>query len=162
MAKAEEFLVVAEECLGADRFIAATGTAVHAAISAADAVCGARTASRSAGQDHDEVLGLLRQAGPEGSQLAKQLARLLPLKVRAEYDPDEVSRSTATRAGGGKSRRHCPRGDGRWRAVIRFSGMTLRPNDAAPSRTSGPMGKTGRANPSGSRQQALGPWSDRT
>jgi hypothetical protein len=98
LGKAEEFLAVAQECLDAARFIAATGNAVHAAINAADAVCGARTGTRSAGQDHGEVLALLRQAGREGTDLAKQLARLLPLKVQAEYEPDDIPKSAATRA----------------------------------------------------------------
>jgi HEPN domain-containing protein len=96
LGKAEEYLEVAQESLAAGRFIAATGNAVHAAINAADAVCGSRTGTRSAGQDHDDVLKLLRQAGHEGEALAKHLARLLPLKVRAEYEPDDVPRSDAS------------------------------------------------------------------
>jgi pyrimidine deaminase RibD-like protein len=80
LAKAEEFLATARESLEAECFIAATGNAVHAAISASDAVCGARTGTRSAGQDHGEVLALLRQAGSDGTELATHLARILPLK----------------------------------------------------------------------------------
>ena len=39
LAKAEELLAVAEDCLAAERYIGATGNSVHAAINAADAVC---------------------------------------------------------------------------------------------------------------------------
>jgi hypothetical protein len=31
-------------------------------------------------------------------ELAKHLARLLPLKVKAEYEPDDVPRSAASKA----------------------------------------------------------------
>jgi len=98
LAKAEEFLAVAEDALAAGRTIAATGNAVHAAINAADAVCGARTRTRSAGPDHLQALGLLARAGPDGAEVARHLSRLLPLKTRAEYDPDDVPRQVASRA----------------------------------------------------------------
>jgi hypothetical protein len=57
-----------------------------------------RLGRREAGQDHDEVLALLRTAGPDGAAVGKDLARLLPMKVRAEYEPDEIPRSDATKA----------------------------------------------------------------
>lgn len=98
LAKAEEFLLVAEESLAADRRIAATGNAVHAAISAADAVCGIRIRERHAGQDHAQALDLLRHAGPDGAESAKHLSRVLPLKTKAEYDPTDIAKGTASRA----------------------------------------------------------------
>ena len=98
LAKGEEFLAVAEDCLAAERYIAATGNAVHAAINAADAVLGARTRQRPAAQDHGQALDLLDQAGRDGKDLAKHLGRLLPLKAKAEYDPDDVPRTTAAKA----------------------------------------------------------------
>ena len=98
LAKAEEWLAAAEDSHKAKRFMAATGNAVHAGINAADAVCGSRMGIRSAAQDHDEVLALVREAGRDGTELAKHLARLLPLKTRAEYDPDDVSASAASTA----------------------------------------------------------------
>lgn len=96
--KAEEFLAVAEDCLVADRLIAATGNAVHAAINAADAVSGIRTRQRAASEDHARAVDLLGQAGTDGKELANHLARLLPLKTKAEYEPDQVPRSTASKA----------------------------------------------------------------
>jgi hypothetical protein len=36
--------------------------------------------------------------GPDGAAVASALARLLPLKTRAEYDPEDVPDAAATRA----------------------------------------------------------------
>jgi HEPN domain-containing protein len=98
LAKAQEYLQAAEQELAENRRIAATSLAIHAAINAADAVTGARLGRRAAGQNHDEVLALLREAGPDGTDLAKDLARLLPLKAKAEYDPDDIAKATAAKA----------------------------------------------------------------
>jgi len=98
LAKAEEFLLAATSELEAERSIAATSLAIHAGINAADAVCGARLKERAAGQDHREAIKLLGRAGEDGSQLAKDLQRLLPLKTTAEYEPDEIPLSKATGA----------------------------------------------------------------
>ncbi|MGH9277504.1 MAG: HEPN domain-containing protein [Acidimicrobiales bacterium] len=96
--KAEEYLAAASSELDAGRAIAATSLAIHAGINAADAVTGMRLGQRPAGQDHDEALVLLRTAGPDGTTVAKELARLLPMKTRAEYDPDDIPKSDASRA----------------------------------------------------------------
>lgn len=97
-AKSEEFAEAAASDLQAGRTVAATSLAIHAAINAADAVCGARLGQRAAGQDHDQVLGLLRLAGPDGAAVARELGRLLPLKTKAEYDPDVIARTVAAKA----------------------------------------------------------------
>lgn len=96
--KAEEYLSAATTELDADRPIAATSLAIHAGINAADAVTGVRLGVRAAGQDHDEAIGLLRTAGPDGVAVAKELGRLLPMKNRAEYEPDDIPKSEAARA----------------------------------------------------------------
>jgi len=96
--KAAEFSEAAASDLEAGRNIAATSLAIHAGINSADAVCGARLGQRAAGEDHDQVLAMLRQAGPDGLGVAKELQRLLPLKTKAEYDPEDVARSVATKA----------------------------------------------------------------
>jgi hypothetical protein len=98
LAKAEEYLEAAAAELDAGRSIAAASLAVHAGINAADAVTGMRIGQRAAGQGHDEVLALLRQAGPDGAAVERDLLRLLPLKTKAEYDPDDVPQATARRA----------------------------------------------------------------
>lgn len=98
LAKAEEFLSAASSELTEHRSIAATSLAIHATINAADAVTGARAGRRAAAQHHDGVLELLRQAGADGEALAKELARVLPLKTRAEYEPDAVPLRVASKA----------------------------------------------------------------
>lgn len=97
-AKAEEFAEAAASDLDAGRNIAATSLAIHAGINSADAVCGARLGKRAAGEDHDQVLALLRQAGPDGAEVERHLRRLLPLKTKAEYEPDDIAPSVAAKA----------------------------------------------------------------
>ncbi len=97
-AKAQEFADAAVSDLAARRFIAATSLAIHAGISSADAVCGARLGKRAAGDDHDEALNLLRLAGPDGAEVERELRRLLPLKTKAEYDPDDIAPAVADKA----------------------------------------------------------------
>ena len=96
--KAEEYAEAANAELQAGRSIAAASLAVHAGINAADAVTGIRLGQRAAGQNHDAVLALLGQAGPDGAAIERDLLRLLPLKTKAEYDPDDVPRATAQKA----------------------------------------------------------------
>jgi hypothetical protein len=98
LGKAEEFLVAARQSLDAGHTLAATSLAVHAGISAGDAICGARTGQRAAGADHSQGAALLAQAGREGKDAARLLTRLMPLKNRAEYEPQDVPKATATRA----------------------------------------------------------------
>ncbi len=97
-AKAEEFAEAAASELAAGRNIAATSMAIHAGINSADAVCGARLGKRAAGEDHDQVLDFLRQAGPDGAAAERELRRLLPLKTKAEYEPDDIAPSVAVKA----------------------------------------------------------------
>lgn len=96
--KAIEFAEAAAGVLNVGQAIAATSLAIHAGISAADAVCGARLGRRSAGDDHDQVVALLAQAGPDGAEVLGELRRLLPLKTRTEYEPDAIAAPVARRA----------------------------------------------------------------
>ena len=84
--------------LNEGRRIAATSLAIHAAINASDAVTGVRLGRRAAGEDHDQVLALLREAGKDGAEVERNLARLLPLKARTEYEPDDISKANAGKA----------------------------------------------------------------
>jgi hypothetical protein len=93
-----EFAEAAASDLAAGRNIAATSLAIHAGINSADAVCGARLGKRASGEDHDQVLVLLRQAGADGAEVERELRRLLPLKTKAEYEPDEIAPSIAAKA----------------------------------------------------------------
>ena len=103
--KACEYADAAEAELKAARFVAATSLAIHAAINAADAVCGARLGRRAAGEDHDQVLVLLRQAGEDGAEVEIRLRRLLPLKTKTEYEPYEIAAPVASKAV--ERARHC-------------------------------------------------------
>lgn len=96
--KAQEYAEAATCELESGRFVATTSLAIHAAINAADAVCGARLGERSAGDDHDQVLTLLRKAGPDGADVERDLRRLLPLKTKTEYEPDDIAKGVATKA----------------------------------------------------------------
>ncbi len=96
--KSREYADAAASELKSERYIAATSLAIHAAINSADAVCGARLGKRAAGEDHDQVLALLKQAGRDGTEVAKDLGRLLPLKTKAEYDPDDIAKGVAAKA----------------------------------------------------------------
>ena len=98
LGKAEEYLEAAKRELVAGLTVPATSLAIHAAINACDAVCGMRLGRRAAGHDHDHAVELVRSAGPDGVDLARELVRLLPLKSRAEYEPDAIARGVATKA----------------------------------------------------------------
>jgi len=96
--KAAEYAEAAASELVATRYIAATSLAIHAAINAADAVCGARLGQRAAGEDHDQALILLQTTGPDGAKLLKDLRRILPLKTKTEYEPDDIAPGVAEKA----------------------------------------------------------------
>lgn len=100
LSKADEYLVASENELAEERGIAATRLAIHAAINAADAVRGVRLGKRAAGQDHDRVGELLKEAGGDGTELGKDLRWLLPMKTKAEYDPDDIPLSAESKAFG--------------------------------------------------------------
>lgn len=93
--KAEEYLEAAEHDLENGRFNAATSAAVHAGINAADAITGALRGVRSADSDHGRAVDLLEASGRNGKEASKHLARLIPLKTKAEYDSGSIPRSRA-------------------------------------------------------------------
>lgn len=97
-AKAEEYLEAAEQDLRNGRYNAATSAAVHAGVNAADAISGALQGMRSSDPDHSRAVDLLEASGKEGKDASKHLARLIPLKTKAEYDPGTVPRSKSESA----------------------------------------------------------------
>jgi hypothetical protein len=97
MSKALEYMRASNDSLALDNRTAATGNAVHAGISAADAIAAARIGSVWVGE-HSRAPAHLEKAGEEGRQAAAQLRRLLPLKSKAEYDPSPISRTDARAA----------------------------------------------------------------
>ncbi|HKZ59848.1 MAG TPA: hypothetical protein VJ547_08395 [Candidatus Thermoplasmatota archaeon] len=84
---AKEFMGVAKDCAGRGLWRAAGLNAVHAAISAADAVCVLRLHERATGEQHDEAADLLGLSGaPDARDKALQFAAILDLKSRIAYE----------------------------------------------------------------------------
>jgi hypothetical protein len=93
-----EFFRAAEDSLELGNRVAAAGNAVHAGIGAADAITAARAAVVWKGEHSQSPAHLERVAGDDGRKAATHLRRLLPLKNRAEYDPDPISAAEAKAA----------------------------------------------------------------
>ena len=98
LGKAEEFLASATDDLIQRRMIAAASSAVHAAINPGHVVYAFRTGKRSASDAHGQSEELLRASGADGVELATEVARLLVLKPKAEYDPSDITLGTARQA----------------------------------------------------------------
>jgi HEPN domain-containing protein len=96
--KSREFLRAAEDSLELGNRVAAAGNAVHAGIAAADAITAARATVVWKGEHSQSPAHLERVGGDDGRKAAAQLRRLLPLKNRAEYDPDPISAAEAKAA----------------------------------------------------------------
>lgn len=96
--KAEEYLASAETNRAAKRYTPAAGDAIHAGISAKDAILTALTGATSKGKDHAAAAKELRQAlatRPEAPGSEKSLRELIAAKADVEYGTDLV---TATKA----------------------------------------------------------------
>lgn len=102
LVQAQAYLAAAELVLADDtlegRGDVAAGNAVLAGVAAADAVCCAAAGVRSRGQSHRDAVALLRQAVPDGQQLAAWLDRLLNVKDAAHDDPRSMSVAAARAA----------------------------------------------------------------
>ncbi len=89
LAKSEEFLHEAAEALPGERNDAAMLNAIHAAISATDAVTTALVGLRSADPDHQRAVDLLDQVAGNSAEIGirvRQLRTLLVKKNRVEYE----------------------------------------------------------------------------
>lgn len=96
--KATEFEGTARKTL-ADRSSNSAGLeAVHAVISACDALTVARLELRSKGEDRRDVLQLLdRISATKGTDLKRQVAQVLSVKNRVEYGGEGVLQDEAER-----------------------------------------------------------------
>ncbi len=96
--KATEFEGSARKTL-ADRSPNSAGLeAVHAVISACDALTVARLELRSKGEDHRDVLQLLdRIPATKGTDLKRQVAQILSVKNRVEYGGEGLPQDEAER-----------------------------------------------------------------
>ncbi|MGH9090183.1 MAG: hypothetical protein ACRDZR_02195 [Acidimicrobiales bacterium] len=97
LGKAVEFLEVAREARKEDRRTAATTLAVHAGISACDAIAVVELGSKWSGL-HDGAVKHVKAAPLVGKEAARHLSRLHNVKSRAEYDPVAPSSAAATSA----------------------------------------------------------------
>ena len=101
LAQARKFAEVASLCIGdlSDDALphVAAALAVLAGIAASDAACCARLKQRPRGQDHREAEALVATIHPNGSNMAKDLSRLLNEKDNAQYGVMLVSRTTAAK-----------------------------------------------------------------
>jgi hypothetical protein len=86
--KAQEYLAAAEDSLTAGRHTPAAGDAIHAGISAKDAIVTALTGSTSEGKNHAAAAGELKQAlgkRPDASTAERSLRELISAKSEVEY-----------------------------------------------------------------------------
>jgi len=98
LAKAEQFLASAEENLAAGRFTVAAGDAVHAGISAKDAIVTALTGATSKHQDHRAAVPELRAAlstRDTAASAERALKELLAAKPDVEYSAEMLTEAKA-------------------------------------------------------------------
>jgi hypothetical protein len=88
LSKAQEYLASAEDNLVAERFTAAAGDAIHAGISAKDAIVTALTGATRKGKDHTAAaneLGTALGGRADAAAAEKALRELLGAKAGVEY-----------------------------------------------------------------------------
>lgn len=96
LAKAQEFLAVAELALADDRYDAAGLNAVHSTISAADAVMVFRGGMRTADQDHRAARDLLEDTvGADATHALRHLTAVLAKKNLVEYEQRRLTEKEA-------------------------------------------------------------------
>ncbi len=101
LAKAKQFSTEATAAVKGARSDAAMLNAVHAAISATDAVCVALAGRRSADPDHQRAADLLQEIGGKSKDVTnsvKQVRMLLAKKNVVEYESRQASSREATEA----------------------------------------------------------------
>jgi hypothetical protein len=101
--KAEQFLEVAETINDLAEDEAEVGDAfvtlcIHAGIAASDVICCRVLGYFVQGDDHNQAIGELSKAGPEGRELGNALRALLQMKNRAEYEARPVTADQRKRA----------------------------------------------------------------
>jgi len=94
LAKARSFLEAAR-MFAAESLDVAASNAVHAAITAGDAICCAQLRRRSRDADHARAVELLRSVDHDA---AKWLQQALGARHRAQYDDRPITRAECDRA----------------------------------------------------------------
>ncbi|MFP5333645.1 MAG: hypothetical protein ACLGHX_14960 [Acidimicrobiia bacterium] len=77
---------------------AAVSNSVLAGIAAADAICCRRLGRHSIGDDHQQALALLEEAGDVGAKARRHLETLLSIKNKAQYEGEDPTVAEAKRA----------------------------------------------------------------
>ena len=77
---------------------AAVSNAVLAGIAAADLICCRRLGRHAAGDDHQQGLGLVEEAGEVGREARRHLETLLSIKHKAQYEEVDLTVTEARRA----------------------------------------------------------------
>ena len=77
---------------------AAVSNAVLAGIAAADSICCRRLGRHAAGDDHQQSLGLVEEAGDVGREARRHLETLLSIKHKAQYEEVNPTFTEARRA----------------------------------------------------------------
>ncbi|MDQ3095498.1 MAG: hypothetical protein M3Q82_06010 [Actinomycetota bacterium] len=98
LTKAEEYLASAEDNLAAKRYTPAAGDAIHAGISAKDAIVTSLTGSTSKGKDHATAAKELRTALAKRDAAAtaeRALRELIAAKGDVEYGTALISAAKA-------------------------------------------------------------------
>ena len=101
LGKADQFVEQARSALEGSRNDAAMLNAIHAAISAADAVAVALSGRRSAEPDHRRAVDLLEEVGGRSETIrasVKQLRTLLAKKNAVEYESRRAKAKEAVEA----------------------------------------------------------------
>ena len=102
LARAEQNLDGAEDDFAKNRYDRCASSAVHCAISAADAVCIFKLGLRLKSKDHSRTVDLLRRLSSiEKDELetnARRLDRLISVKTDAEYGDHLIKRDAAEKA----------------------------------------------------------------
>lgn len=95
LAKAYQYLEVADVAASGDKQDAAAANAVLSGIAAADAICCLRLQRRSSSARHDDAIELLTAVDHSA---ATALRRLLAVRYKAQYDHRPVTASEAAQA----------------------------------------------------------------
>lgn len=96
--KAEEYVASAEDNIELERYTPAAGDAVHAEISAKDAIVTALTGSTSKGKDHATASKELNRTiaqRPEATTAKRALSELVAAKSDIEYGTDLITAAKA-------------------------------------------------------------------
>lgn len=98
LAKAREFLQVAELSHDLDMYNAAASNAVTSGINSKDAICLTVTGRSEKNDNHNQAIAELKTSGRVGNGLATTFSRLLKFKSKAQYQSESISATDAAKA----------------------------------------------------------------